>query len=273
MWSLLWHAWHWSETLTWSVIAWCGQLVNGCHAILGPSVASTMLATSLLADTGGSWLWFPSSVPLWRFFQGFSGRSLLLAPVRLWVFLYAPDVTLVCPFSEACPRIVLPLWLCFYCSFHPFSAWCSMHDFGMFHRPPWLCYFVLCMALASHRDLPRDWWVLSGPCATLGQWHAVWVNFASWLCYCVTLGSWCKVVRRESIGSFDPCPGWGYSAQPWFSFPAVGAQASALVSTCALGGYCVAFQASLAIFLGMTCLAPVLAMVCFIDPLGFVEVW
>ncbi|KAK8512386.1 hypothetical protein V6N12_037386 [Hibiscus sabdariffa] len=94
-----------------------------------------------------------------------------------------------------------------------------MHDFGMFHRPPCLCYFVLCMALASHRDLPHDWWVLSGPCATLGQWHAVWVSFASWLCYCVTLGSWCKVVCHESVGSFDPCPGWGYSAQPWFSFP------------------------------------------------------
>ncbi|KAK9036750.1 hypothetical protein V6N11_021678 [Hibiscus sabdariffa] len=145
-------------------------------------------------------------------------RSLLLAPVRLWVFVYAPNVILVCPFAEACPRIVLPLWLCFCGSFHTFSAWCGMHDFGMLHRPPWLCYFVLCMALASHRDLPRDWWVLSGPCATLGQWHTVWVSFASWLCYCVTLGSWCKVVRRESVGSFDPCPGWGYSAQPWFSF-------------------------------------------------------
>ncbi|KAK8512374.1 hypothetical protein V6N12_037374 [Hibiscus sabdariffa] len=138
-----------------------------------PSVASTMLAASLLADTGGSWLWFPSPVPLWRFFQGFSGRSLLLAPVRLWVFVYAPDVILVCPFAEACPRIVLPLWLCFCGSFHLFSAWCGMHDFGMFHRPPWLCYFVLCMALTSHRDMPRDWWVLSGPCATLGQWHVV----------------------------------------------------------------------------------------------------
>ncbi|KAK8512371.1 hypothetical protein V6N12_037371 [Hibiscus sabdariffa] len=165
------------------------QFVNGCQAILGPSVASTMLAALLLADTGGSWLWFPSPVPLWRFFQGFSGRSLLLAPVRLWVFVYAPDV-----------------------------------------------------------------------------------SFASWLCYCVTLGSWCKVVRRESVGSFDPCPGW--ATQPNRGFPSqlLGAQASALVSTCALGGYCIAFQASIAIFLGMTCLAPMLAMVCFIDPLGFVEV-
>ncbi|KAK8560319.1 hypothetical protein V6N13_116299 [Hibiscus sabdariffa] len=98
------------------------QFVNGCQAILGPSVASTMLAALLLADTGGSWLWFPSPVPLWRFFQGFSGRSLLLAPVRLWVFVYAPDVILVCPFAEACPRIVLPLWLCFCGSFHLFSA-------------------------------------------------------------------------------------------------------------------------------------------------------
>ncbi|KAK8663260.1 hypothetical protein V6N13_083083 [Hibiscus sabdariffa] len=163
-----------------------------------------MLAVSLLADTGGSWLWFPSPVPLWRFFQGFLGRSLLLAPVRLWVFVYAPDVILVCPFAEACPHIVLPLWLCFCGSFHPFSAWlCVVNLLG-----------VLILALAG-------------------------------------------------------------ATRPNRGFPSqlLGAQASALVSTCALGGYCVAFQASLAIFLGMTCLAPVLAMVCFIDPLGFVEVW
>ncbi|KAK8684247.1 hypothetical protein V6N13_040277 [Hibiscus sabdariffa] len=65
------------------------------------------------------------------------------------------------------------------------------------------------------------------------------------------------------------------ATRPNHGFPSqlLGAQPSALVSTCALGGYCVAFQASLAIYLGMTCLAPVLAMVCFIDPLGFVEVW
>ncbi|KAL4368506.1 hypothetical protein GQ457_05G022370 [Hibiscus cannabinus] len=155
MWSLLWHAWRWSEALTWSADAWCGQFVNGCQAILGSPVASMMLAASLLADSGGAWLWFPSSVPLWCFFV---------------------CAILVRPFVEVYPRIVLPLWLCFCGSFHPF--------------PPGA-------ALASHRGLPCDWWVLCGPCATLGQWHAVWVNFASWLRYCVTLGSWCKVVRRE----------------------------------------------------------------------------
>ncbi|KAL4383703.1 hypothetical protein GQ457_15G018510 [Hibiscus cannabinus] len=197
---------------------------------------------------GGSWLWFPSPVPLWYFFQGSSGRGLLLTLVRLWVFVCALDVILVRPFAEAYPRIVLPLRLCSCGSFHPFSTWCGMHNLpctrachGVFHRPSWPCYFVICEALASHRGSPRNWWVL---------WHAVRVSFASLLHYCVTLGSWCKVVRHDpgtfyvpwwlphpgvrcqgplswlahaartyGLGSFDPCPGWGYSAQTWFSFP------------------------------------------------------
>ncbi|KAK8518059.1 hypothetical protein V6N12_033051 [Hibiscus sabdariffa] len=260
MWSLLWHAWHWSEALTWSADAWCGQFVNGCQVVLGSSIALAMLAALLLADTWGSWLWSPSPVPLWCFFQGSTGRGFLLAPwtpCNFGSLFCALDVLLVRPFAEAYPRNVLPLWLCFCGSFHPFFAWCSIHDLpctrachGVLHRSPWPCHCVICKALASHRGLARNWWVMFGLCATIDQWHAVWVSLASWLRFCVTLGSWCKVVHREpdmfyvpwwllhpgvqcqgllrwlahaartyGFGSFGPCPGWGYSAHLWFSFP------------------------------------------------------
>ncbi|KAK8512385.1 hypothetical protein V6N12_037385 [Hibiscus sabdariffa] len=71
MWSLLWHAWRWSETLTWSTVVWCGQFVNGCQAILGLSVASTMLAASLLADTGVLVFGFHRRFPCGVSFKGF----------------------------------------------------------------------------------------------------------------------------------------------------------------------------------------------------------
>ncbi|KAK8560318.1 hypothetical protein V6N13_116298 [Hibiscus sabdariffa] len=96
---------------------------------------------------------------------------------------------------------------------------------------------------------------------------------------CLAIGG-CCLARVRPLASGTLCrsalPLGCATALPWpnrgFPSQLLGAQASALVSTCALGGYCIAFQASIAIFLGMTCLAPMLAMVCFIDPLGFVEV-
>ncbi|KAK8618193.1 hypothetical protein V6N13_116061 [Hibiscus sabdariffa] len=219
------------------------------------------------------------------------------------------DVILVRPFVEAYPRNVLPLWLCFCGSFHPFSAWCGIHDLpctrachGVLHRSPWPSHCVICKALTSHRGLARDWWVKFGLCVTLDQWHAVWVSLASWLRFCVTLGSWCKVVccepdmfyvpwwlphpgvqcqgllrwlahaaRTYGFGSFGPCPGWGYSAHLWFSFLVTWCASFHSLVAC---GYCIACHASLlAVSFYMTCLAPVLAMVCSIDLLGFVIVW
>ncbi|KAK9033361.1 hypothetical protein V6N11_018394 [Hibiscus sabdariffa] len=169
----------------------------------------------------------PLVVLLSRVFrQGPLARS--LDSLRLWVFVLCPG----CNFGSS------------FCG--GLSPYCVAHV-AMFL---WLVPPLFRLALASHRGLARDWWVMFGLCVTLDQWHAVWVSLASWLRYCVTLGSWCKVVRREpdmfyvpwwlphtevrcqgllrwlahaartyGFGSFGPCLGWGYSAQLWFSFP------------------------------------------------------
>ncbi|KAL4319353.1 hypothetical protein GQ457_18G009190 [Hibiscus cannabinus] len=219
MWSFLWHAWRWSEAVTRSADAWSGQFVKGCQAILVSPAASMMLAALLLADYGGAWIWFRSLVPLWCFF----------------VF-----AILVRPFAAVYPRIVLPLWLCLCGLFHPFppgaaltshrglphvhfcatmGSWCTVVrcEPARFFVPWWpphpgvRCQGLLCWLVRA----ARDWWVLCGPRVTLVQWHNVWVSFASLLRYYVTLGSCCKVVRRELGTFYVP---W------WLSYPEVRCQ-------------------------------------------------
>ncbi|KAL4319961.1 hypothetical protein GQ457_18G009100 [Hibiscus cannabinus] len=214
-----------------------------------------MLAALLLADSGGAWLWFPSLVPLWCFF----------------VF-----AILVRPFAEVYPRIVLPLWLCLCGSFHPLSAWCGTR------LPPWLAlraflcnhglvvhgcalrtYSVLCpvVAPAPRGAMPRPP-TLAGACRS------------DWLCavnlvLSMSLGG-SRTPRCDAKAS---CAGWRMPLAPMdlgvlilALTPLLGVQASALVSICALGGCCIAYQASLlVVFLCMTCHAPVLALPCLLD--------
>ncbi|KAL4318708.1 hypothetical protein GQ457_18G008280 [Hibiscus cannabinus] len=240
----------------WSANAWSGQFVKGCQAILVSLAASMMLAALLLADSGSAWLWFPSSVPLWCFF----------------VF-----VILVRPFAEVYPRIVLPLWLCLCGSFHPLSAWCGMHSPPTVACPacvfvqPWARSARLCTANllgSSSRGGPRT------------QGCDAKAPYTGWLCAVN------QVLSMSLGGSRTPRCDAKASCTDWrmplalvdmgvlilAPTPLLGVQTSALVSICALGGCCVAYQASLlVVFLCMTCHAPVLALVCSFGPLGFVE--
>ncbi|KAL4360466.1 hypothetical protein GQ457_04G019790 [Hibiscus cannabinus] len=148
--------------MVWVVHEWLPGSPWSIHCVgdAGCGAASRYGGFLALASTAGPLVVLLSTV----FRQGPLARS--LDSLRLLVFVCALDVILVRPFAEAYPRIVLPLWLCFCGSFHPFSAWCGMHDLpctrachGVLHRPPWPCHCVVCKALASHHDLSRDWWL------------------------------------------------------------------------------------------------------------------
>ncbi|KAL4360491.1 hypothetical protein GQ457_04G019920 [Hibiscus cannabinus] len=210
--------------------AWYGLFANGCQAVLGPSIALAMLAAVLLADTGVHGFGLHRRSPRGASFKGLQAGASCSLPGLL---------------------ATLGLCLCSGCNFgSPFCAGLPPYCVALVAMFLWLVPPFFRLALASHRDLSRDWWVMLGLCATLDPWHAVWVSLDYWMRYCVTLGPWCKVVRCEpdmfyvpwwlphpgvrcqgllrwlahaartyGLGSFGPCPGWGYSAQLWFSFP------------------------------------------------------
>ncbi|KAL4317788.1 hypothetical protein GQ457_18G009420 [Hibiscus cannabinus] len=185
----------------------------------------------------------------------YAGWRMPLAPVDLGVLILAPTPLLGVQASSLC--IDLCTWWMLRCLSSKSPCCFLMHDLsctraclGMLLWPRWLCRGVVGKALASHRGLSCVWWVMLGLCATHDPRLIVWLSLAFWMRFCATMGSWCMVVRYEparfyapwrlshpgvrcqgplrwlvraarayGMGSFGPCLGWGFSAQPWLLFP------------------------------------------------------
>ncbi|KAL4281272.1 hypothetical protein GQ457_03G017030 [Hibiscus cannabinus] len=169
MWSLLWLAWCWFVTLTWSADERCGQPSFSCHA-LPVSVGVPMMLHAFLSDFGDSGLWLPSPVPLRCLMISatplFRSHALLVSvgvPMMLDVLLLVDfgDAGLWLPLPvplrclmifailtwslvEVYSRSLLPSWLCLGGSFHPFP--CLAPGLGMVYLIGLLGLVPLCLA-------------------------------------------------------------------------------------------------------------------------------
>ncbi|KAL4269529.1 hypothetical protein GQ457_HM002060 [Hibiscus cannabinus] len=137
MWSLLWLAWCWFVTPSWSVDAWCGQLRFRCHVLPGSARVPTPLAALLAGFGDVGFRCQPPCDALWLFCSHALlvsvGTSILLVALlftdlgrRLLILSFA---NLLRPLAEILSCSLLPLWLCFGGTFHPLP--CLAPGLGM----------------------------------------------------------------------------------------------------------------------------------------------
>ncbi|KAL4282173.1 hypothetical protein GQ457_03G016720 [Hibiscus cannabinus] len=291
MWSLLWLAWCWFVTLTWSADARCGQPSFSCHA-LPVSVGAPMMLAVLLSDFGDSGLSHPPPVPLRCLMISatplFRSHALLVSvgvlmmldallladfgDVGLWLPLPVPlrclmiFAILTCPLAEVYSRSLLPSWLCLGISFHPFP--CLAPGLGMVRLIGLLGLVPLCLAC-----LPPTaaWLVARGCCLAYALFHGLLDggDCGVWLCapnlpVPSSRGGCCT----QGCGVAALCDGWcvllvAGGCLPWHLPIAPSVLLAPSLGMHALGGFSAAACASpLSFLLGSFCCAPKLAMVC-----------
>ncbi|KAL4279754.1 hypothetical protein GQ457_03G017600 [Hibiscus cannabinus] len=167
MWSLLWLAWCWFVTLTWSADARCGQPSFSFHA-LPVSVGVPMMLAALLSDFGDAGLWLPPPVPLRCLMISatplFRSHALLVSvgvPMMLAALLLADfgDVGLWLPLPRRfTPALCCPRGYVLVARSTPFP--CLAPGLGMVRLIGLLGLVPLCLA----RLPPTAAWLVAGGC-------------------------------------------------------------------------------------------------------------